>query len=355
MSDEDKAETAAVQAKYRTLSQDALNSDPVLSFFKKGEIDASVTAASSGAYHSFWSVDKIAELNNQVDSQPNCPEKLKNLFGPGTSRNPRIRGNRIGQLIFDQVKEIVQGGGVSLGAEGDVAPAAAVPIPAKPAAAAAERMLDGLALQIYAFSSDLPADCQLRVRAEPSMDGEALGTVTNTDVIKACPTVVAGDWLRVQIAGWAHEAWMLTQMGGQQLLVPQGVGANNNAVTVPAAQVLGGAPALPMEGNRSAPMSPTSQRSASSVGAGPMLSMASLSGAPTPTRPLTMQSMHAPSTQAWQPPPQMSMSMNGSQHGNMSMAMEGQPVPYELYRRLEVRVNHLEQELNNLKMCLRSV
>jgi hypothetical protein len=36
-------------------------------------------------------------------------------------------------------------------------------------------------------------------------------------------------------------------------------------------------------------------------------------------------------------------------------AMEGQPVPYELYRRLEMRVNRLEQELNNLKMCLRSV
>lgn len=35
--------------------------------------------------------------------------------------------------------------------------------------------------------------------------------------------------------------------------------------------------------------------------------------------------------------------------------MEGQPVPYELYRRLEIRVNRLEADLNNLKMALRSI
>ena len=44
---------------------------------------------------------------------------------------------------------------------------------------------------------------------------------------------------------------------------------------------------------------------------------------------------------------------------NMSMApdaaMQGQPVPYEVYRRLEIRVNQLEAEFNNLKMALRSV
>ena len=54
------------------------------------------------------------------------------------------------------------------------------------------------------------------------------------------------------------------------------------------------------------------------------------------------------------------LSMVSSSAGlNMSMApdaaMQGQPVPYEVYRRLEIRVNQLEAEFNNLKMALRSV
>ena len=52
----------------------------------------------------------------------------------------------------------------------------------------------------------------------------------------------------------------------------------------------------------------------------------------------------------------MSMMMGGGADvGGSVGGVEGQPVPYELFRRLEMRVNQLELELNNLKLCLRSV
>ena len=52
--------------------------------------------------------------------------------------------------------------------------------------------------------------------------------------------------------------------------------------------------------------------------------------------------------------------MMGGGGGSTNMApmdpsMAGQFVPYEMYRRLEIRVNKLDLELNALKMALRSI
>lgn len=72
------------------------------------------------------------------------------------------------------------------------------------------------------FASDLPPEAQLRVRDAPSMNGAVVGTVSKEDVIMGSSAVSSGDYVRVQIRGWPEEAWMLTSMGGQALLVPSG-------------------------------------------------------------------------------------------------------------------------------------
>ena len=55
----------------------------------------------------------------------------------------------------------------------------------------------------------LPPEAQLRVRAEPSMDGAVVGTVTQADGIMASPDVAVGDYLRVQVDGWSTEVRLM--------------------------------------------------------------------------------------------------------------------------------------------------
>jgi hypothetical protein len=212
------------------------------------------------------------------------------------------------------------------------------------------------------------------------MDGDVVGTVSQSDDIFGSSAVASGDYIRVQITGWPEEAWMLTTMGGQDLLVPTG----GSAMSAPPVQA------------QSAPAEPTStqvgpeiahSRVACSVRACLLVSAdthacsiskqaffppsaaTSMSPKPTSARPASagqsrmgqpMMSQSARGSSAMDP-------MMASQMMNMSMmqpqemmsatltGMEGQPVPYEMYRRLEQRVNRLEQELNTLKMCLRSI
>jgi hypothetical protein len=61
------------------------------------------------------------------------------------------------------------------------------------------------AMHRYIMAPALPPEAQLRVRAEPSMDGAVVGTVTQADGIMASPDVTSGDYLRVQVDGWPTE------------------------------------------------------------------------------------------------------------------------------------------------------
>ena len=138
------------------------------------------------------------------------------------SKNPRIRGNRVGQLIVDHVTTMMDssgsggGGGGGGGGSGSAPASAPTPPAAMPAAAAAMptapassgngngNMLDGHSLVRYVFSPDLPFDAQLRIRGEPSGDGEVLGTVSLDDVIWGTPMVTSGEYLRVKVEGKEH-------------------------------------------------------------------------------------------------------------------------------------------------------
>lgn len=137
------------------------------------ELDSTIAASSTGQYHNYWNLDKLCDLNDLVDKTPDAPEALKKLFGPGSTKNTRLRGNRVGQLIFNSVKEKMSGGGGTLSSKSVGSGGAPTVAPV-----ASKNMLDGKPLTRFVFSSDLPDDCQLRVRDTPSIEGESIGVVT---------------------------------------------------------------------------------------------------------------------------------------------------------------------------------
>eukprot|EP00039_Didymoeca_costata_P023867 m.8559 g.8559 ORF g.8559 m.8559 type:complete len:354 (+) comp3922_c0_seq1:87-1148(+) len=350
--DEAKKRVSQVKQFYLSVLSDHIKqTDPTLSLFKTTELDSTVNLAESGSYHSYWTVDKIAELNNLVDTKPNCPENISNIFKQ--SRNTRLRGNRIGNAIINRIGELLDQGG------GSSAPLEPTPVTTTETTAPAENvthnhsLLEGLSLIRYVFSSDLPANCQLRMRDQPSMDGGEVMVVTSQDEILGHPSVVSGDWLRAKVG--SVEAWMLTDMGGQQLLVAE----NSQPTSQPP-------PASVPEPFVSSGISNTTMRPQSSPSK-------SVSHRTVQPETLTVHESFNPMIarpEQYSPARDIGMGMGtlnttmnrfnlGNGATNLSMApdatLEGQPVPYELYRRLEIRVNRLEAELNNLKMCLRSV
>lgn len=70
---------------------------------------------------------QITDVNNTVDSTPDCPEVLKQVFAPGNSRNARIRANRIGKILFDTIAELKAGGGTGFSASASAADMGFVP------------------------------------------------------------------------------------------------------------------------------------------------------------------------------------------------------------------------------------
>jgi hypothetical protein len=290
------------------------------------------------------------------------------IFGPGASRNPRLRGNRIGKTVIDYVTELMDKTGgaappsapVDYSLNGPSAPgpaAAAAPAAVVPSTGAASSgsMLIGKSLTRYVFSPDLPFDAQLRIRAEASGDGEILGCVNPDDVIWGNATVTSGTYLRVKVDGRDAEAWMQTSGGGQQFLITE-----SERAQMP--QFQGGAPT-------EAPAPPVNMPE---VG-GPRMSVATSLNASGMSRPATapigdmnasgIMGMSSPNRPATTGSSQMfmggqmpiNMSMGASMMAPPDASMAGHPVPYEVYRRLEMRVNQLEAEFNNLKMALRSV
>mmetsp|Transcript_35490 Transcript_35490/g.106840 ORF Transcript_35490/g.106840 Transcript_35490/m.106840 type:complete len:141 (+) Transcript_35490:47-469(+) len=108
--EDSKEDASKVLTFYQAMDKSVLANHPTLSIFKQGELDATMAQALTGAYYSYWTMEKITDLNNVVDKTAGCSDKLKQVFGSGASRVARIRANKIGQIVFDAVKALSDAG-----------------------------------------------------------------------------------------------------------------------------------------------------------------------------------------------------------------------------------------------------
>eukprot|EP00051_Salpingoeca_urceolata_P015361 m.198956 g.198956 ORF g.198956 m.198956 type:complete len:366 (-) comp18381_c0_seq12:106-1203(-) len=364
----DEKEISELQTFFGTLSDGNLEADPVLRSFKKAELVSTMAAAATGKYHEYWNLDRISDLNNFVDSDPMCDESLKALFGPKASRNPRLRGNRIGQLVVARMKTLREQGGPTMAA----APMAPAPLspsaqPSAPAITASSGSTAALgpssvgvaASTRYVFAHDMQPEAQLRIRAGPSVEAEVLGVITAGDEIFM--TENFGDWLCVKLPGFPElpEAWVLCAQGDKQLLVPASPSAAGPMSQVPQPitqqpmvqepppqqpAYSQPAPVQPQQQYQQPPANNFEQTFGNGMGGGPRMSVRA--------QPAMQQPMGSDF---------MSESMRMSQMGMQppmtprSTANFGEMVPKSAYEVLERRLAALETEVHMLKQLLRSV
>eukprot|EP01147_Barroeca_monosierra_P003799 gene3799-6315_t len=217
------ADVSGAQDFLVSLSDRQIGADPILSLFKRQDLEGSLAATANGKFVDYWTVEKLADFNNVVDSAKDCPAEVKAIFTG--SKNPRLRASKLGTLIINHALHLKSTGQLdNICEEPSEATSMGVNSVQTQPTTTSGTTADGVdtpallrlsSMQRYEFHPSLPEDCQLRVRDAPVTTAETLGVVTRVDEIFA--TAIFGDWIQVELPG---EAWMMRQMEDTILLVP---------------------------------------------------------------------------------------------------------------------------------------
>lgn len=321
-----------VQKFWERAGQDAVGaacqSDAILRFFDK----FSVLEVIEGKVLKF-DVDKIAELQDKVDSLPamNGDDSLRKIFAPGATKSATVRNHKLVAVIKEGLTNICESGEVP-----STGGSASAPEPASDySAPEGQQSQQASYIQL---ARDLPEGARINVRCSPDTDAEVVGTIGEDDVIAMMS--MQGDWACIDFDG--STAYVLTRMGDRALLVPMN---NSQPAPVAAKENQGAANHAAAAAAAAAPMKPPQ----------PVMQQQHQQQMPQhaqPPRvaPPTMMAHHAPSMhQQYMPQSSMHpMAMNSMNED------PSRPVSFEEYNQLRFRVQQLEADMRAFRMLMRS-